>query len=371
MKKLIYWIKNYQVVAFFLITFIISWGLAFSWDAVLNRDQGLLLPLAFISTCGPGLAGIIISSVINTQPKQGSRKAFWIALLVAWVVSAIVCLANFKFIERLSLSPALIIVFTISVVPVAFILASAYSRIPSVRSYLASLVRLRGVWGWALLALVLSPALLLISIPVDSILNKRPLSSYPFPEISLSLIGPIILKFFYQFFFFNATGEETGWRGFVLPRLQARTNPLVAALIIGFFWATWHFPFWQAQGQPISAVEFLVAMYIGHILMSVLIVWICNRAKGSILVAGFAHAALNTAQAFIPFRDIRSLYPTMLIAALILILIDRMWKKMPADHPAVYQYPRLEKSPQIALGDVAHGTPNSSPVFPNQAKEKP
>jgi hypothetical protein len=70
-------------------------------------------------------------------------------------------------------------------------------------------------------------------------------------------------------------------------------------------------------------------------------VWICNRAGGSILVAGFAHAALNTAQAFIPYRDIRSLYPTLLIAALVLILVNRMWKKLPTDHPVVYQTPLL------------------------------
>ena len=342
MNTLSSWIRRHQVIAFFAITFAISWGLGFSWNAVLNRDQGLLLPLAFLSVCGPGLAGIIVSAIINTQPKQGSRKVFWIALLVAWVVVTLVCLANSKFIEKTSLSTVLIILFTISVVPVAFIIASAYSRIPSVRSYLASLLRLRGVWGWALLALVLLPTLLLISIPVDSILNKRTLSSYPFPEISLALIGLVIVKFFYQFFFFNATGEETGWRGFALPRLQTQTSPLIAALIIGVFWATWHFPFWQAQGQPITAVEFLAAMYIGHILASVLIVWICNRARGSILVAGFAHAALNTAQAFIPFRDIRSLYPTLFIAALVLILVDRMWKNLPTDHSAVYRELALE-----------------------------
>ena len=342
MNTLSSWIRRHQVIAFFAITFAISWGLGFSWNAVLNRDQGLLLPLAFLSVCGPGLAGIIVSAIINTQPKQGSRKVLWIALLVAWVVVTLVCLANSKFIEKTSLSTVLIILFTISVVPVAFIIASAYSRIPSVRNYLASLLRLRGVWGWALLALVLLPTLLLISIPVDSILNKRPLSSYPFPEISLSLMGLVIVKFFYQFFFFNATGEETGWRGFALPRLQTQTSPLIAALIIGVFWATWHFPFWQAQGQPITAVEFLAAMYIGHILASVLIVWICNRARGSILVAGFAHAALNTAQAFIPFRDIRSLYPTLFIAALVLILVDRMWKNLPTDHSAVYRELALE-----------------------------
>lgn len=333
MQKLTNWIKRHQVIAFFAIT----WGLGFSWNAVLNHDQGLLLPLAFVATCGPGLAGIIVSTVINTQPKQGSRKAFWITFLVAWVVAALVCLTNFKFIEKASLLTVLIILFTISVTPVAFILASAHSRIPSVKSYLASLLCLRGVWGWALLALALFPALLLISIPVDSLLNKQPLSSNQFPQLSLALIGLVVLKSLYELLFFTATGEETGWRGFALPRLQTHTSPLLAALIIGVFWTTWHIFFWQAQGQPVSAADFLVAMYIGHLLVSVLIVWICNRAGGSILVAGFAHAALNTAQAFIPYRDIRSLYPTLLIAALVLILVDRMWKKLPTDHPAVYR----------------------------------
>ena len=89
--------------------------------------------------------------------------------------------------------------------------------------------------------------------------------------------------------------------------------------------------------RPLGDVPGQIAMYIGHMLLIVLIVWICNLAKGSILVAGFAHAATNTAQAFIPFRDIRSLYPTLFIAVLVLILADRMWKKLPTDHPAVYQ----------------------------------
>lgn len=192
MNKINNWIKHHQVVAFYIITFTISWGLAFSWDAVLNQNQGLLLPLAFLETCGPGLAGIIISAVVNTQPKQGSRKAFWVALLVAWGVTALVCIANFTLIERAPFSLALVVMLTIAAVPVAFIVSSAYSRIPSVRSYLASLLRLKGVWGWVLLALALFPVLLLISIPVDSLLDKQPISSYQFPDVGLALIGLVI-----------------------------------------------------------------------------------------------------------------------------------------------------------------------------------
>jgi len=341
MNKVTDWIKRHQIAAFFIVTFAISWGLGFSWGAVLKRDQALLLPLAFVTACGPGLAGIIISTVINTQPRQGPRKTFWIAFLVAWFVSALVCLANLKFIEQFPLSLAVVGLFTIAVVPVAFVIASAYSRNPAVRSYLSSLIQLRGVWGWSLLALVLFPALLLISYLINSLLNRQPIPSYQFPDISLALIGLVIVKFLYQLFFFNATGEETGWRGFALPRLQTRTSPLIAALVIALFWVPFHLFAWQAEGNPILTLQYWIEMYIGHILLSVLIVWIFNRAKASILVAGITHAATNTAQAFIPISGVLIL--TLSVAVLVVILIDRMWKKLPPDHLAVYREPGMVK----------------------------
>jgi membrane protease YdiL (CAAX protease family) len=355
MKKTIDWIKHHQVIAFYLLALIISWGLEFAYDACVNREQYLLLPIAFIGICGPGLAGIFISSLTNTQQKQGSRKAFWIAFLVAWVVSSLVSIANLKFIEHTQLSVVVIGLFTISVVPVAFVIASAYSRNTAVRNYISSLVRPRGVWGWSFAALLLIPVLFIISVPLDTLLGRQSNLSIQFPEISFSLLGLIAVKFFYQFFFFNATGEETGWRGFVLPRLQARTSPLLASLIIGFIWACWHFPYWRSDGRSVFSMDFWIEMWIGHILASFLIVWMYNRSKGSILVAGIAHAALNTYQAFAPFSN--SLYLVLSAAVLVVILGDRMWKRLPTNHPAVYRELEmidLEKVIQEKKLEVSH-----------------
>lgn len=355
MKKLTDWIKQHQIVSFYLIAFTITWGLAFSYDAAINRGQDLLLPVVTVAICGLAFAGIIISSIINTQPRQGSRKSFWIAFLAAWCSSVLVFLANLKFIEGVPLTVPVIIVITIAVVPVVFVIASAFSRNPSVKRYLSSLVRLRGVWGWSLLAFLLVPVLTVVSIPIGRFLGTQSLSSFIFPEISLTLVGLFIVKFFYQLFFFNATAEETGWRGFVMPRLQARTSPLWTALIIGSIWAPWHFLFWKADGRPVMTVDFWVEMLIGHMLLSVVIVWICNRANGSILVAGIAHAATNTIQPFVPMGDM--FFLVLFVTTLVMVLVDRMWKRLPSDHPAVYRNPfrgSSEKDQTFPIKEVSN-----------------
>ncbi len=276
------WIRRHQIAAFFIITFAITWGLGFSYDAALNKDMVLLFPVVIIATCGPALAGIIISAVTETQPRQGTRKAFWIAFFAAWIVSASVFVANNVFINHAPFSIIMVVlIFFIVIPPVALVIASAYSRIPSVRSYLSSLIHLRGVWGWALVGLALFPGIFLLSTAASSLLGLEPVSALRLPESGLTLIGLIIVKFLYQLFFFNATGEETGWRGFALPRLQARLSPLIAALVIGFFWASWHFFLWQAEGRPVLEWQFWLEMYVVHMLGSLIIVWVCNRAGGS------------------------------------------------------------------------------------------
>ena len=163
------------------------------------------------------------------------------------------------------LSLILVGITLVSVLPVAFVLGCSYSRNPGVRDYLSSLTRLRGVWGWALLALVFSPLLMLLTMGISSLLGRE---TFSFPRLhvsGLALVVVIIVKFLYQWFFFNATGEEAGWRGFVQNRLQAKFSPLIALLVMGFFWPIWHFFLWQAEGSPVSSLEWWAQQYLALI----------------------------------------------------------------------------------------------------------
>jgi membrane protease YdiL (CAAX protease family) len=343
MNKLTHWIKRHQVLAFFILTFAISWGLGFTYEAVMNKGVFLLAPLAFVATCGPALAGIIVSAACSTQPKQRTKRGYWIAFLVAWVVSVLVFLANNTFINHAPFSLVMVGFALVSVVPVAFVISMACSRIPAVKRYLTSLIRLRGVWGWSLLALVLVPALVLLSIPISSLLGRQPIAGHQFQETGLALIGLIAVKFLYQLFFFNATGEEAGWRGFALPRMQSLISPLVACLVLNLFWALWHLFLWKAEGRPVFTPEYWGRTYLELLPGTVVLGWLYNRSRGSILVAGIAHAAANTAFAFFPNLDWTVYTVTAALAALVMILADRMWARLPPDHQAVYRQPALEE----------------------------
>jgi membrane protease YdiL (CAAX protease family) len=96
-------------------------------------------------------------------------------------------------------------------------------------------------------------------------------------------------------------GEEPGWRGFALPRLQAQLGPLGGTLLLGFVWAGWHLPQflmpeWADQNGGLSAAS-LVTFVATVLAIAVILTWIFNHTGGSVLLAMVAHSSVNTSQA--------------------------------------------------------------------------
>ena len=126
--------------------------------------------------------------------------------------------------------------------------AVAMTAVLDGRAGVVALLRRFLIWRFGVLwyaVVLLGPiAVDLASIGVDVLLHGTvPAFDQPFilrivgPSIGLALALPL---FFVMDVLTN--GEEIGWRGFALPRLQARHSALVASLVIGVVWAVWHFP---------------------------------------------------------------------------------------------------------------------------------
>ena len=90
----------------------------------------------------------------------------------------------------------------------------------------------------------------------------------------------------------GATGEELGWRGFLLPRLQARSTALLASLIVGVVWGLWHLPLWFISGQLWQTLPFW-SFALGSIATSIIYTWIVNNTGGSMVMASLIHLSTN------------------------------------------------------------------------------
>ena len=139
-------------------------------------------------------------------------------------------------------------------------------------------------------ALLVASSVTLGSAPLDA-LRRQPLLfliAYLGSVIGGLLVGPL--------------GEELGWRGFALPRLQQAVGPLAASLILGVLWASWHLPvfFFPEWRGTAGVLPVAVGFYSWVIPFTVIMTWVYNSAHGSLLVATLFHAAENAAALVIP-----------------------------------------------------------------------
>jgi membrane protease YdiL (CAAX protease family) len=113
----------------------------------------------------------------------------------------------------------------------------------------------------------------------------------PALSLGMSLLG-IAIFFAISIFPGSALGEEIGWRGYVLPRLQSRMSALSAALLIAPIWALWHLPLWLT-GAPGRTPLIYAGFVLSAFALSVLLTWVYNSTGGSLLLVVLLHATIN------------------------------------------------------------------------------
>lgn len=143
---------------------------------------------------------------------------------------------------------------------------------------------------------LLSPFLLaLLAAVISYFIDNSPvdfdalLSSREFPGFNLWIF------FLYNLLFFGF-GEEVGWRGFALPRLQKRFNAFNSSIILTLFWALWHWPlFLYRPGYTAMDLAGVFGWVMSLLTGSVLLTWLFNSSRGSVLICAIFHSTIDIA----------------------------------------------------------------------------
>lgn len=194
-----------------------------------------------------------------------------------------------------------------------------------------TIIRIGGRWYLSALALALVmafvPLLLVILIRLVSFNGSGLLALLPF--IPLLLLWQILTSGF---------GEEPGWRGFLLPELQAKFGGEKYIWLLGLAWAGWHYPFTvyhtlaSLVDMPVPAIVITVIIALAGNTMSIIgityiYVWLNNNTK-SIFLAILFHAIANVANT-IAFASIEGFNPLVtIIIALMPWAVVIVMKKM-------------------------------------------
>lgn len=197
------------------------------------------------------------------------------------------------------------------------------------KQLLKRLIAWRVSWKLYVAVLLGSPAVILVSLLLSNTLG--------YTQIRIPDAGSVFAAFVPTFIVYLILNtEELAWRGYVLPRMQGRWNPLIASLVLGVIWTVFHAPYFLMKGgHPggFTPVMFVLAL----LPMTVLLTRVFNSAAGSVLLTHLLHQSINSWAESLPFlpRHTGNTAPLWIAIVLLIVLAGycivakpSMWKKL-------------------------------------------
>ena len=187
-----------------------------------------------------------------------------------------------------SLSPLLVLLGTFGPFLSAVTIVARRSGFRGLGEFIGQAFRWRAGIQWYAAALV-APAAIRIAV-----LYVHVLKGGTFPDLSDPTRWLAIPStFFLVLLIGGPTGEEFGWRGFLLQRMQPVTGVLWASVLIGVITASWHLPLFWIPGTAQSHLPFEI-FFVRTVALSIISTWLYNGTRRSLLFVLLFHASLNT-----------------------------------------------------------------------------
>lgn len=179
---------------------------------------------------------------------------------------------------------------------VAFALVAKDGGSKGMKALLARGLQFRlGAWYW--------PVFLLLPLVLVAAHWLNTLRGGTFP-VTGALAQPYLILPLFLVFFIMQLGEEFGWRGYALDRLQENQGAVHASVVLGLLWSLWHLPMFLARGfghhdYRLPFVQFSATF----VLASILITWLQNNTHGSLIPAFVIHTYINMSGEVLPLIE--------------------------------------------------------------------
>ena len=268
--------------------------------------------------------------MINWIRSQPVASYFLMVYLIAWGGSILGIGSKFQGDEILSLGD--VVPAAVAMLGAPFLVGITWTYIcdgrPGMRDLWARMTKWKVPLRWYAVALIFPLLILFVQIPL-SILGM--------PELT-----PIFFKIGIPIGLMAGFLEETGWMGFVYPKMRLRYSVLRASIYLGLIHALWHTAadfLGNFMGFGGGWLPYFAGFFVFIVALRVIIAWVYENT-GSVLLSQLIHASStgflsvlisreNAAETWYIFYAVYAV-AIWLVAAVIVLRNERRFISQPA-----------------------------------------
>ena len=332
-----------MAAAMLALLFLFSWLLWVPIYLLFEPEPTWKIPLAMIGGLGPAVAAAVTLTLFSGR--QSDRRAspwtFLIGVGLALIGFALLSsdpMSGHQLQLPRALPPGSLALFGIQAVLIGWLISRAVSANPDLRNVYGRLIPDRRDLFWLIPVLAFPAFLFVLSNTLAGALglelaelpiyDARPVGEW-LPLVLISLYAAIVGAWV------GGGLEELGWTAFLLPLLQTRLSPMLAAVLVAAAHALWGLPIVLGYAEYESTLlATMLIRFIGLALIHLYLMAIYNLSGGSVLLPVLFHACFNSMAILMASALV---YPVAILILLVVLIKFRLWRRDRAHVPAFFR----------------------------------